>query len=75
MTHAPLALVYDGDSFFIDVVGISPRSVKIARVIRFANNQNTEGSVERFADLTPECKRAVIAQVNRKFQGMMVHVA
>ena len=70
----PLALIHDGDSIFLDVAGVSPKTVKIMRVIRYANNQNVEGVEERFSDLTLECKRACIAQVNRRYPGKTVMV-
>lgn len=72
--YRPLALIHDGDSFFIDVIGLSPRTVKIERVLRFANNQNVVGVEHKFFDLEPEVRSAVMAQVQRRYKGLTIRV-
>lgn len=62
----------DGDSFVIEVE-LHPLFVKISSIVRYPANQNSDGVLEKFFDLDPETRRAVIAQVNRRFKGKMIH--
>jgi hypothetical protein len=66
-----IPLITAGDSFLIELE-VHERHVQILAVQRFHDNLNSEASSERFRDLDPETKRAVIAQVNRRHPTRMV---
>lgn len=67
-----LPLIFGGDSFLIELEILSPHSLLILSVQRYHDNLNSEASAERFRDLDPETKRAVIAQINRRYPRAMV---
>jgi hypothetical protein len=68
----PLPLLHNGDSYLIDVVGVSPRSVRCNGAEQYLNNQNVVGHYVRFRDMDPDLKRAVIRQINTRYKGMTV---
>jgi hypothetical protein len=71
-TLTPLPLIFDGDSFIIDMEAVGLKCVRILRIIRYPHNQNTTGVEEHFHDLTPDAKRAIIRQINRRHVGKSV---
>lgn len=69
-----LPLLYNGDSFIIELSPVGQNSVKVESITRFPDNQNTDGVHEQFRDLDPETKRAVITQINRRHHNKVVRV-
>lgn len=67
-----LPLVHDNDSFEISIEVLSPSRVRILTIIRHENNANNTGTLISFRDLSPDTKRAVIQQVNRRYIGRSV---
>lgn len=63
----PLPLLLDGDSYVIYLKEVGTRCVKILQLHRYAHNDSRNCTEENFGDLTGEAKRAVIAQVNRRY--------
>ncbi len=70
--HDSLPLLFNGDGFVISLDVLDAYTVRIVAVVRYLGNGGTSGSHEQFRDLTPEEKRAVVAQVNRRHRGKMV---
>lgn len=68
-----LPLLHDGDAFVLELE-IWPSHVQLLSILRYSHNQNVEASHERFRDLDPFTKRAVIQQINRRWKGKMVKV-
>lgn len=74
MTSLPdLPLVYDGDSFLIELSSPGERVVKITRILVFPDNVNSAPKHEKFSDLDSRARRAVINQINLRYPGRMVH--
>ena len=67
-----LPLLHDGDAFVITLEGVSPRCVRIVRIIRYPNNENGDGFDTSFHDLPPEAKHAVTRQINRRHVGKTI---
>jgi hypothetical protein len=69
----PLPLIHGGDSFVIDLKEVRDgTAVRIVRIVRYRNNQNVEGTEERFFDLLPDERTAVIRQIHRRHVGRTV---
>lgn len=71
-TLPPLPMTLDGDSYIIYLGEIGTKCVKILQLHRFPHNDSRSGCVEAFSDLTPDAKRAIIQQVNRRYIGKTV---
>lgn len=69
-----IPLIYEGDSYFIYCTELDPSTVKLDYVERFPGNISTSPTKENFYDLDPATRRAVISQVNRRYQGKVVKV-
>lgn len=67
-TLPPLALLHEGDSFFLVLEAVGTKCVRICRITRYAGNQNASGSDESWSDLDLDTKRAIIRQINRRFE-------
>lgn len=68
----PVPLIYEGDSYLLYVTELSDRQVHLSRIEMFPSNLNVAPTQEKFFDLTPPCRREVIAQINRRFPGRTV---
>lgn len=68
-----LPLLHDGDAFVLELE-VWPRHVQLLSVLRYEHNQNVTATHEVFTDLDPYTKRAIIAQINRRYKGKMVKV-
>ena len=66
-----IPLLAEGDAFDIDLI-VEEKLVTIKRILRYPNNENVLPVRERFFDLTPSTRRAVLAQINRRYDGRMV---
>lgn len=69
-----LPLLYNDDGFTVHLTLDDPHSVRITGVVRYTGNVDGNGTHEQFRDLSPEEKRAVVAQVNRRYRGKMVKI-
>lgn len=69
-----IPLLFDGDAYLLTVEPVSPSLVCLTRVLRYDNNVNTDATCVRFFDLSPQCKQAIIQQINRRFRGKTVKV-
>lgn len=69
-----LPLLHEGDSFLLELDHPNAFSVRLVSILRFAGNHNVDAVAERFLDLDPETKRAVISQVNRRYKGKIVRI-
>jgi len=70
--YPPLPLIFNDDSFLIEVEDAGPKTLRVLRITRFAHNQNTTGTDEHFFDLEPEVRRAMIKQINRRHVGRTI---
>lgn len=68
-----LPFLFDGDGLILHLRN-EQRHVYLLSIDVFPNNENVTPTSENFLDLTPEARRAVIAHVNRKYPGKVVHV-
>lgn len=74
MTPLPdLPLLIDGDSYLIEMESPGDHVVRIKRILVFPENVNTTPKSISFGDLDSRIRRAVIAQINRRHTGKMVH--
>lgn len=70
----PLALLHDGDSFFLHLIRLGPKSLVLQTIVRHSHNESNVGEVWNFRDLNPEEKRAVISHILRRYEGNTVKV-
>jgi len=68
-----LPLLHDGDAFVLELE-VWPTHIQLLSILRYENNQDVVASHENFRDLDPYAKRAVIAQINRRYKTKMVKV-
>ena len=59
-----IPLLYNGDAYYIHVQ--LTHSVLVLGVTIYYDNQNSVGVFERYRDLDPEKKKAVLNQVKRR---------
>lgn len=69
-----LPLLYEGDSYLLELSCEDDWSVRLHRVVRYENNQNVSGVEENFNDLDSFCKKAVITQIHRRYVGKTIKV-
>ena len=63
----------EGDAFDIDVL-VGEKLVTIQRILRFPNNENVVPTREKFFDLAPSTRKAVLTQINRRYENHTVKV-
>lgn len=66
-----LPLVHDDDGYTLEIYP-SEKHVLLHRIIMYPNNRNGPDVIISFRDLSLEAKRAVIAQINRRYAGKVV---
>jgi len=70
-----IPLLSNGDAYYIDVTESSRfNELVITAIDCFPNNLNVRPYRVSFMDLDQQTRRAVIEQVNRRFEGRMVKV-
>jgi hypothetical protein len=69
-----LPLLYDGDSYILDLQLVNEGNIRLLRIVRYDGNKNVVGVEEKFHDLDTLCKRAVINQIQRRHKGKSVRV-
>lgn len=68
-----IPLIFDDDSWEIYVED-SASALRISRLLRFANNRNVAPVELKFLDASPETRRAIIQQIQRRYPGRVVKV-
>lgn len=77
MSSSPdiLALVCsDGDSYELHLENIQEKSLVLARVLRYENNQNRDPVSVRFLDLPRETRDAILQQIRRRHPHATVKI-
>lgn len=69
-----LPLIFEDDSFLIELEQLTEKTVRITRILVFPNNRNGDPKVEQFHDLDLRARRAVIDQINRRYTGRTVKI-
>lgn len=73
-TSRSLPLIFEGDSYFIYCTELDATTIHLDYIERFPGNVGVSPTKENFFDLDPATRRAVIAQINRRYQGRVVRV-
>lgn len=73
-TLPPIPLSTNGDTYFLDVTLIAA-GVHLDRVLKFAGNQNSQPTLEKFAELPQSVRAAIVQQINQKYRGKQVYVS
>ena len=68
-----LPMLYGGDAYFLTLM-VSEYEVRLTKIARYANNQNTVGEISRFYDLDPMCQAAIIRQIRRRHNKVTIRV-
>lgn len=68
-----LPFLHEGDALSLELE-VWPTHVQLLSILRYEGNQNTTPTHDRFRDLDVYAKRAVIAQINRRYKNKMVKV-
>lgn len=68
-----LPLLHDGDAFVLELE-VWPTHIQLLSISRTPNNSDLVPAHERFSDLDPYAKSAVITQINRRYKGKIVKV-
>lgn len=69
-----IPFIHEGDSYFIYCTELDPHTVRLDYLERFPGNSGVSPTKENFFDLDPQTRRAVIAQINRRYSGKVVKV-
>jgi len=67
-----LPLVHDGDGLSIELE-VHEKHVRIRYILRYIGNTNVQPSAENFMDLDHVTRRSIVAQINKRYTGYMIH--
>jgi hypothetical protein len=67
----PIPLIYGGDSYIITCTPIGDQ-VRLAQIVYYRNNQNSEGEEKSFYDLDDATRHAVVRVVRRRHPGVAI---
>lgn len=60
-----IPLLFEDDAYEL-IVEVTESHVSVLEILRFPNNENVNPTSEKFFDLTPDCRDAIVRQINRR---------